>query len=260
MRTLAAILTLLLTVSAHAADDAQLLLLGTFHFDNPGLDYIKSDVPDVLTPERQKEIAGIVASLKRFNPTKIAVEWPADQQAALDARYAAYREGKHELTRSEIEQLGFRLAKELGHTKLYAVDVKGEMNLGPLMEYAQKNDPAFMAAFGQFMQEVIVPQQKSQTEKPLGATLRMMNEQSTLDRGHRMYVAMTRTGAPGTYLGADQLAVWYERNIRIFANLARISAPGERILVMYGAGHVSILQQLARDMPGMKVVVANEFL
>ncbi|MEA2490406.1 MAG: hypothetical protein QOH21_2198 [Acidobacteriota bacterium] len=101
--------------SSSAAEPAkaapEVLVLGAFHFDNPGLDLVKSEVPDVMAPERQKEIASIVDQLAAFKPTKILVEWPADQAAELERRYADYRAGKYELTRSETYQLAFRLAK-----------------------------------------------------------------------------------------------------------------------------------------------------
>ena len=36
--------------TAAPADKAQVLVMGTFHFANPGLDMIKSPVADVLSP------------------------------------------------------------------------------------------------------------------------------------------------------------------------------------------------------------------
>ncbi|HUP47482.1 MAG TPA: DUF5694 domain-containing protein, partial [Thermoanaerobaculia bacterium] len=93
-----------------AGSGGEILLLGTFHFANPGLDYVKGDVPDVLTEERQREIAGLVERLKKFNPNKIAVEWPSDRQADLNQRYAGYRAGEHRAERNETYQIGFRLA------------------------------------------------------------------------------------------------------------------------------------------------------
>src|SRR6266550_3772050 len=81
---------------------------------NPGHDIFNMQADDVLAPKRQAEIAQVMAVLKRFQPTKIAVERdPGDNRLSKD--YADYLAGKHELTRNEIEQLGFRLAKELGH-------------------------------------------------------------------------------------------------------------------------------------------------
>jgi len=79
---------------------------------------------DVLAPRRQAEIAHVVAALKEFRPTRIAVERQAgDTRIARD--YADYLAGTHELTRNEIEQLGFRLARELGHTAIHPVDADG---------------------------------------------------------------------------------------------------------------------------------------
>jgi hypothetical protein len=36
------------------------------------------------------------------------------------------------------------------------------------------------------------------------------------------------------YGGADMVADWYKRNLRIFANLTRISEPGDRVFIIYG--------------------------
>jgi len=45
------------------------------------------------------------------------------------------------------------------------------------------------------------------------------------------------------------LALWYRRNIRIYHNIVKlIESPNDRILVIYGAGHLGWLQQdIAND-------------
>ena len=89
----------------------EVLVLGTYHMASPGRDIFNSRVDDVLAPKRQAEIAEVVAVLKRFQPTKIAVERNAgDQRIKKD--YAAYLAGTHELTRNEIEELS-RQVQEL---------------------------------------------------------------------------------------------------------------------------------------------------
>ncbi|CAN5736878.1 hypothetical protein BH23GEM8_BH23GEM8_22260 [soil metagenome] len=45
---------------------AAVLVLGTFHFANPGLDVIQTEVADVLSASRQAEIRAVVAALARF--------------------------------------------------------------------------------------------------------------------------------------------------------------------------------------------------
>ncbi|MGZ5444046.1 MAG: DUF5694 domain-containing protein [Thermoanaerobaculia bacterium] len=259
MRTAGLALALLLTARVFA-EDAQVLVLGVFHFGNPGLDYVKSSVPDVLTEERQKEIAEIVARLARFEPTAVLVEKGVATNEALNARYRAFREGKHELSRDEVEQFGFRLAAAMKHGSIHAIDVKTDMDLDGVMAEAKKSDPAFMTSFAALMKDLLEPQNRMQVERPLRETLRFINDPANVKRGHEVYVEMARIGSPEHPVGAEQTAVWYARNIRIFANLARMAKPGDRIVVIYGSGHTAILQQLIRDMPGMKVVEANDFL
>ena len=50
---------------------------------------------------------------------------------------------------------------------------------------------------------------------------------------------------------ADILAMdWYDRNLRIFRNLQNIDAkPNDRILVLFGSGHIAILDQLLASSP-----------
>jgi hypothetical protein len=50
------------------------LVLATYHMDNPGRDVMNVQSDDVLTEKRQREIREFVNLLKRFKPTKIAVE------------------------------------------------------------------------------------------------------------------------------------------------------------------------------------------
>jgi len=48
---------------------------------------------------------------------------------------------------------------------------------------------------------------------------------------------MTEVGADSGYAGVEPVANLYRRNLRIFANLTRIIEPGDRVVVIYGAGH-----------------------
>src|SRR5690606_25934456 len=43
------------------------------------------------------------------------------------------------------------------------------------------------------------------------------------------------------YAGADMTGNWYHRNIRIYANILRSCEPGDRLLLLIGAGHIAPL-------------------
>src|SRR5439155_2037 len=88
--------------------------------------------PEIEEPE----IAQAITALSRFHPTKIAVEGDFSDNH-IPKNYTDYLAGKHELTRNEIEQIGFRLAKELGHKTVHPVDVEGEFPFQHLVNYAK---------------------------------------------------------------------------------------------------------------------------
>jgi hypothetical protein len=75
-----------------------------------------------------------------------------------------------------------------------------------------------------------------------------------------MYLRLARVGAGDGYAGADLLSRWYERNIRIFANLQRVVEPGDRVVVLIGSGHAPILRELVTYDPTMRRVEAVEYL
>lgn len=85
----------------------EVVVLGTFHFANPGQDIANIQVDDVLAPKRQAEIARIRDGLARFKPTKIAVEAQRRQPGTnFSERYPLFRAGKMEPSANEVVQLG----------------------------------------------------------------------------------------------------------------------------------------------------------
>ena len=53
---------------------------------------------------------------------------------------------------------------------------------------------------------------------------------------------------------------WYNRNLRIFANIHRIAEPGDRILVIIGAGHVPIIRHAFRASPEFRLIEVGDVL
>ena len=77
MKKILHLVLLLIINSIHAQNrqkPVEILLLGTFHFDNPGLDVAQFKNANILSPERQAEIRTVVEKLKKFNPDKLFIE------------------------------------------------------------------------------------------------------------------------------------------------------------------------------------------
>jgi len=242
------------------AQSPQVLVLGTYHFGNPGLDVVKTEVADVLSPEKQAEIAAVAEALARFRPTRIAVEWEPSRRERLDSLYGAYRAGRHVLSRSETEQLGFRLASGGGHDRVYPIDQRGDFPFQEVMDYAQLHDPAFVAFVGEELARVAEEANRLQACNTVGEILRVMNDPRRLADDHGIYMRFASVGAGDTFVGAGLVAKWYERNIKIFANLQRLAEPGSRVLVIIGAGHAPILREFVDSDRGMVLVDPADYL
>jgi hypothetical protein len=90
---------------AQAGQRPEILVLGTYHMANPGRDVHNMEADDVLSPKRQQEIARLIDVLKRFRPTRIAIEAAVGSQR-VTREYADYLAGKYTPSRNENERHG----------------------------------------------------------------------------------------------------------------------------------------------------------
>jgi hypothetical protein len=227
-----------------SAQRPEILVLGTYHMANPGHDIHNMQADDVLSPKRQQEIAQLLDVLRRFHPTMIAIE--SDPDGSRPQQYADYLSGTHTLSRNEIEQIGFRLAKELGHTAIYPVDVDGDFPYERVVNWAKANGKgaAFDSLEARTGARVAAENSFLQSHTVL-EMLEYMNSDSLVAQDVAAYFAWIPYGDTWEYAGSDLVAAWYQRNTRIYHNIvALIKSPNDRILVIYGAGHLGWLRQM----------------
>lgn len=258
-------------------DDApkpQLLLLGTFHFKDAGLDGYKPKHPfGALAPARQKEIADVVARLAAFRPTHVALEIGAEDSASINDRYTKFLAGEFSIAdrENEIYQLGFRLGQAAGLKQLDCVDAQGRAyaelpeKIEDFRAYAARHgeEALFDSPWEKKFAALYAADDEAKTQRPLRETLLYQNSESRLMLGHGHYLTgMFRAGAGDNYWGADNLvAYWYGRNLRIFANLLKLAArPEDRIVLIIGAGHVPVIRHAALASPEVELVEVSAVL
>lgn len=255
-------LGLLLAASVQAAAPVEVLVLGSYHMGNPGRDIHNSRADDVLAPQRQRELQAVRDGLARFKPTRIAVEQDADAQPdrALP-RYREYLAGQVKPSPNEIQQIGFRLAQQLGHAQVYGIDADGDFPYEPVKAYAKANamEQRFAEADAEIARKV-KDFELSQRDSSIGQLLRKMNEPAEIASMHAWYMQLMQYGRGAEQPGAALASAWYARNLQICARLAQVARPGDRIVVVYGAGHSHLLRRCAQEMPGWKLVEANAYL
>ena len=159
-----------------------------------------------------------------------------------------------------MQQLGFRLAERFGLDGVDPIDHDGEFPFGPLMAYASQHDTAALAYVQRMMTAVQTELNRQQRELTIPAMLRFHNDPASIAAGHGIYLRMNEVGAGDGYAGANVLAGWYERNIRIVANIQKLATPGARVIVIIGSGHAAILRELIRHDPALRLVEANDYL
>jgi hypothetical protein len=237
-----------------------ILILGVYHMANPGLDEVNVLADDVLTAKRQKEIENLCEQLARFQPTKIAIEAPY-RDSYWPEQYRKYLAGQYKLGRNEIEQIGFRLAKRMNLPTVYGIDFLMYANGLTPSEMEQRDQPASAESHhaepSQASSEEQLLQQSTVTQY-----LAHLNSTSEIQKNNEGYlISLLPTDDPAIYRKADLVANWYKRNLRIFANINRITEPGkDRILVIIGAGHLKLLKEFAADAPYFDEVDTESFL
>lgn len=236
----------------------QVMVMGTFHFRGSSTDAISVTMGDVLTPERQAEIEELVDRLARFEPTKIMVEVVPEREKELNATYRAYLAGQHELKAGETEQIAMRLGKRLGHERLYAVDHQQPMDFERMMGAGQAaGQGELLGSFQSLMAEVRQTFEKVQgPDRSILDAIRFHNGEWALS-GNSLYLQLALLGSTGNPAGAEVIAGWYERNLKIYANIARaIETPDERVLVVFGSGHLAQLASFFDENPNYEWVSA----
>jgi hypothetical protein len=242
---------------------AQVLLVGSFHFDYPGLDAMKaddSDKIDVLAEPKKSEVADLVEYLKKFNPNKIAIEAHPEWNAAQ--KYAEYRAGEHRDKRDERYQLAMRIGNELNLDTIYSVDaIPFSEDLGQVVDSTYMNelgkDFDFQSdadIYTDLYRKWFEEDSKLVSKVHLLDYFKYMNSRESHNYGYGAY--LIGDFKLGKFRGADLISIWwYNRNLRIFRNIQRMTeSPEDRILVVIGNGHAAILRQLLEMSPEYEFV------
>lgn len=238
----------------NSGESIKVLVLGTFHFANA------PDFNDIDAPEQQKEVESLVENLRKFKPTKIALEFQRKDTAVVDSIYNEYLNRNHELTVNERQQIGFRLARQSGHSKVYSIDYKKPWGMKKVLDWAEKNDPGFMKFFQDWQKEHAEWDSVLHKNKTIGEILSLYNKEEKINELQSARMRTLEVGAGDNYIGVEPVASVYKRNMRIFANLTEIAEPGDRILIVYGLGHAYFFHEFVGQHPDMEIVDIFNYL
>ncbi|MBH0170220.1 hypothetical protein HU823_12875 [Fictibacillus sp. 18YEL24] len=237
----------------------QIMVVGTFHMRyTPDLQRMEFD--DLLADSRQQEILKVVEQLKKFKPTKVALEVVKSEENKLNQEFIQFKEGELKLAIDEVHQLGFRIASDLQHEKVHAVDwmdTVGNRGLGQVFEWAEKNQPEFFRYINDTYRS---NQQLSIGSESIYEIIRSQNQTSFIEKEHEMYMAIARIGFSEEYIGIDWMRWWYQRNLILYYNLTKITSISDRTLLIIGAAHVHLVTQFLNESRLYEVVNPLDYL
>ena len=239
--------------------------------DNPGLDEVNVDADDVLSDHRQAELHELIDHLADWEPQRVAVERPFDRSGEVNKRYEEYRSGERAYDReevfpaphpmrsesntecrSEVVQIGFRLADRLGHDYIATID-----------EHPDKSrydpDPFEDRDIDSTRKTTVSPRDLKKTKdksdeqlesSTISEYLVWINGESELRDNHNTMFDRGIRAVDEPFGSPVALAYWYDRNIRMVHHLWRTMSPSDsRILLLVGSGHIRVLRHLLNEAP-----------
>ncbi len=266
MKQLFLLLLACCTVAKSAAQTKQseLLLLGTFHFHNPGADIAKTNTFEVTTPKPQAELDNMAQKISAFQPSKIFVEWPANEQAELDELYSAYLKPGYEqyirtkhpdpkkqvfYLKNEIVQLAFRAGKQAKLTRIYGLDYHTPFPFDSVMKAMKA---AGQDALIQQTMAAIKDMEASQNKKiatySLTELLLDTNTPENLAHNKGFYLNIfNRAGSLDNFAGPFLVSEWYRRNLYMYSIVQKTVTPQDgNVVVLVGSGHAAMLQEFVQ--------------
>lgn len=250
----------------------KVLLVGSWHFNYPGLDAHKTDEKDrinIYSEKRQKELKELLDYIAKFKPTKIVVEsgW---NTGYLMYNFRKWKKGEEELYANERSQIGMRLVERFKLDTIYGVDAY------PLI--LELNDSRDSLAKKTYIDEILEKhyfggndeiskkytefynyQDKMRVRKTLLENFKYINSDKAINRMFGAYISGGQFNSQ-KFEGPDALSMfWMNRNLRIFKNIKNIGfKENDKIVVIFGLGHIPILKWFFEASPEFQLVKFNK--
>jgi len=259
------------------AQKQEVLIIGSFHFNNPNFDAIKTEAFNVLADKPQQELEAITEKIKKFNPDKIFVEWDFDKQGELDSLYQLYVKGSYNkyiekykstdqfafYNENEMFQLAFRAGKKTGLNKIYGIDYFVSLPFDTVMNSIKKAKQIDLKnEIDNFVKKSA--EESNLKRKTLGLTqlLLDLNTESSRNANAGFYLrSLNKAGSNESFAGAFSVSEWYRRNLYMYSLVQKITlSTDKKIVILLGAGHISMIKEFIELENKFKIVELKDVL
>lgn len=247
----------------HFNDKIKVTIVGTFHFG-------QNSSYDELSIENQALLEQLTDSLKRFGASKVFLEDNPIHDSIYNAQYKAYLKSDDYIKdkTNEIYQLGFRMAKKLGHDSIYLFDNRppfiGSLNdftFEIFSKFKDSSDLKFMRKHYDQVTQVYSYNDSIRKTMPIYDNIKSLNSLEGMEYDiYRMHSIELRAGVNDTWVGADWLGRWYQRNLRMMMHVLQQAEPGDKVIIFVGSNHRWVLEQLMRNTPEFEIEDSFQYM
>ena len=233
----------------------QALIIGTFHYHNPGADVVKTKSFDVLSEGAQAQLEEISEKIKAFNPSQVFVEWPYEEQQELDSLYQLYLADNYFTNdslsnfyrKNEIFQLAFRVAKKTGLKSVRAVDYRNtEFPFDSLMTVVATSQQTalqteIMEGIERFSKEFDEKIEQGASLLDLTYYLNSEDMRNLSNKFHTQIPLLV--GDQNNFIGPYLAAEWYRRNLYMWSLVQKgTTTDDQRIMLLLGSSHIAMIK------------------
>jgi hypothetical protein len=220
---------------------------------------VNSKGDSVLTAKRQAELAEVAQALAAFKPTVVVTERETAPPEYVDPKFAEFNSEMLAGNDNERVQIAYRLASVAGVKRVYGIDEQpsdGEPDYFPfakIQQHAATTDQEDrLQALFEEAQKTVAAEMGSFRSMTIADALIQVNAGplSSADLYYRLLDLDQGEDQPGAELNA----YWFMRNAKIFSKLIDVAHPGDRVVIVYGAGHKFWLEHLVDNTPGFEKV------
>ncbi|WP_353408696.1 DUF5694 domain-containing protein [Pseudoteredinibacter isoporae] len=223
---------------------------------------MKAKVIDVSERKNQTYLEELSLRIAEgFKPTQVLIECRKDQSVNVNEAYQRYLIDQHTLTINENEQLGFRVAKKASLKEVICYDER-EISWQSTAVFSEipNTSPEVGKEVENMIKSLTMEINELHKTETLKGILRYCNDSETEEQNKSLYLLLNEVGAFAGYSGADSTASWWHRNFRMYANIQKYAQKGNRVMVIGGVGHTSIIKDLIRLDSKRTEVKAESFL
>lgn len=249
----------------------QVLNFGTFHFGYTP-DENKTEF-DENSEKSQQEIREISKMIAKFKPTIICIENLPQYNDEINKAYQEFLNNPERLNSNygESSMIGFDVGRLSGVTKIYGIDNHMGYNysVGDFIENSPEHtnsiDPkTYLQLTNEPFKDYpeLAKREANYENLSLLEKLKLINEPLHLDYSINTNAdKLLYVGIDDGFEGADNAALFYHRNMKIYSNLNRIPmTKDDRVFILMGAAHTAFLREFIRRSPKFEMVNTLDYL